>query len=156
MTADSPFTAAERIASLKAAVIGGISAGFISFMILILRRVFVFGFEGLSLTLTSSMATLTLCVNTVIVGFSGALFALVYRYAIRQDKNPQLNAGVVFAFTLVRGLALVDAGSAIAQNFVPFFLACGESLIIFGLTALLLSFLLQRQWLTYFGQSINP
>ena len=97
------------------------------------------------------MATLTLSVNAGIAGLSGALFALVYRYAIRQDKNPQLNTGVVFAFTLVRGLALVDAGSAIAQNFVPFFLACGESLLIFGLTALVLNFAIQRQWLTKFG-----
>ncbi len=151
MTADSSFTAAERIASLKAAVVGGMSAGFVSLIILILRRIFVFGVDGLSLTLTSGMATLTLSVNAGIAGLSGALFALVYRYAIRQDKNPQLNTGVVFAFTLVRGLALVDAGSAIAQNFVPFFLACGESLLIFGLTALVLNFAIQRQWLTKFG-----
>ncbi|AFY37879.1 hypothetical protein Lepto7376_1536 [[Leptolyngbya] sp. PCC 7376] len=147
----SRFTDAERLESLKVAIAGGVCAGAISLGILVVNRIFVFGFEVIALTLASGMATLTLLVNAGIAGLSGALFALVYRYAIRQDKNPQLNMGVVLAFTLVRGLALVDAGSAIAQNGWPFLSACGESLVIFGLTALVLNFALQQQWLKTFG-----
>lgn len=147
---NSAFTAAERIESLKVAIAGGFSAGIISLSILIINRILVFGFEAIALTLASGIATSTLVVNTGIAGLSGALFALVYRYAIRQDQNPQLNAGVVFAFTLVRGLALVDVGSAIAQNGWPFLSACGESFLMFGLTALALNFAIQQQWLKTF------
>lgn len=147
----SSFTDAERIESLKVAIAGGISAGIISLSILVINRIFVFGLEAITLTLASGMATLTLLVNTGTAGLSGALFALVYRYTIRKDQNPQLNAGVVFAFTLVRGLALVDVGSAIAQNGWPFLSACGESLLIFGLTAFVLNFAIQQQWLRTFG-----
>ena len=147
----SNFTPAERIESLKVAIAGGVCAGAVSLGILVVNRIFVFGFEAIALMLVSGMATLTLLVNAGIAGISGALFALVYRYAIRQDKNPQLNNGVVLAFTLVRGLALVDAGSAIAQNGLPFVAACGESFLIFGLTALVLNFAIQQQWLKTFG-----
>lgn len=153
MTPDSRFTAAERIASLQAAVVGGFCAGFVSLIILVANRILTIGTNFNVLNLLTGMATLTLLVNGAIAGLSGALFALTYRYAIRTDKNPQLNTGVVFAFTLVRGLAQVDAGSAIAQNFWPFLSACGESFLIFGITALTLTFAMHRQWLTYFGQN---
>ncbi|NJN74456.1 MAG: hypothetical protein HC799_17515 [Limnothrix sp. RL_2_0] len=155
MTADSHFTTAERIASLKAAVVGGFTAGFISLIILVWHRVLIFGTDFNLLNLLTGMASLTLLVNGAIAGLSGALFALTYRYAIRTDNNPQLNTGVVFAFTLVRGLAQVDTASAIAQNFWPFLSACGESFLIFGVTALILTFAMQQQWLTLFGQDAS-
>ncbi|MDB9524657.1 hypothetical protein PN498_01540 [Oscillatoria sp. CS-180] len=156
MTFSSRFTATERLTSLKAAALGGLCAGSVSLMLLGLHRVWVFGFTLISLDLLAGMANLTLLVNAAIATLSGALFALTYRYAVRQDNNVQLNAGVVLAFTLVRGLAQVDAGSAIAQNFWPFLSACGESFAIFGLTALLLTFATQRHWLTPFGQDKTP
>jgi len=37
-----------------------------------------------------------------------ALFAIVYRYAIRGDENPMLNQGVVGAFVFVRTLSRVQ------------------------------------------------
>ena len=39
----------------------------------------------------------------------GALFAIVYRYAIRTDVNPMLNQGVLGAFVLVRTLPTIQA-----------------------------------------------
>lgn len=152
MTSSSSFTAAERINSLKFAIVGGISAGLISLMILILHRVSVLGASQILVGPIVSMANLTMLVNGAIAGVSGGLFALVYRYAVRQDNNMQLNMGVVTAFTLVRGLAQVDAGSAIAQHLWPFVAACGESLLMFGSTALVLTLAMQRQWLSPFGE----
>ncbi|MEB3230052.1 MAG: hypothetical protein VKJ64_03515 [Leptolyngbyaceae bacterium] len=151
MTSASSFTAAERIMSLKAAVLGGFGAGLVSLVIVVLRRSLtlgtVFPLPGLSINL----ATLTLLANAGIATLSGALFALTYRYAVRRDTNVQLKSGVVLAFTLVRGLAQVDAGSAIAQHLWPFAVACGESLVMFGLTAMILNFAMQRQWIKPFG-----
>ncbi|NEQ98135.1 MAG: hypothetical protein F6K30_15690 [Cyanothece sp. SIO2G6] len=164
MTSSSSFTAAERIMSLKAATVGGLCTGIVSLSIALLHRWLVVGtLSPLSGSLMS-MANLTLVVNGAIAALSGALFALTYRYAVRQDNNVQLKSGVVLAFTLVRGLALVDAGSAIllpewrcaiAQHFWPFAAACGESFVMFGLTAIVLNIAFQRQWLTPFGQSAS-
>ncbi|MGK7889176.1 MAG: hypothetical protein AB4042_07565 [Leptolyngbyaceae cyanobacterium] len=150
MTFSSNFTAAERIMSLKAAVLGGFCAGTVSLGILLLHRWSVVGtFPSLPM-LFVSLTNLTLLVSTGIAALSGALFALTYRYAVRQDTNVQLKSGVVLAFTLVRGLALVDAGSAIAQHFWPFAAACGESLALFGITAMVLNVAMQRRWITPF------
>ncbi|MEM6437291.1 MAG: hypothetical protein AAF773_26045 [Cyanobacteria bacterium P01_D01_bin.115] len=152
MNQASPFTPAERLESLKAALCGAICAGLLSLAQLLSHR-------WPSLTslpplrdLFSSLAGLTLLVTGAIALLSGALFALTYRYAIRRDDNPQLKAGVVLAFALVRGLAQVDAGSAIAQNFWPFLAACGESLVLFGGCAIALNLALRWQWLQPFGE----
>ncbi|NEP76324.1 hypothetical protein [Okeania sp. SIO2G5] len=147
----SRFTAAERLNSLKFAILGGFSAGTSSLLVLVLRRFLVVGTWQSPLGIVLSMANLTLLVNGAIAILSGALFALTYRYAVRQDDNVQLMTGVVTAFTLVRGLAQVDVASAIAQNFWPFASACGESFLMFGLTALALTVAMQRQWIAPFG-----
>jgi len=147
----SPFTPAERLESAKVAISGGLSAGVISLGVLLLNRV-VQPAGALPLNdLLSSLAGQTLLANWAIATLSGSLFALTYRYAIRQDQNPQLNAGVVLAYTLVRGLAPVDAGSAIAQNFWPFCTACGESLLLFGGSAIVLNLAFAQKWLKPFG-----
>ena len=152
MNPPSQFTAAERLESLKAGALGGICAGVVSGSLLLGNRFLAQGTPPPFGELTTGLAGLTLGVNFAIALLSGSVFALTYRYAVRQDENPQLKAGVVLAFTLVRGLAQVDAGSAIAQKFWPFLTACGESFLIFGLTAFALTLATQRRWLTAFGE----
>jgi hypothetical protein len=151
MNPPSSFTAAERWESVKVAIGGGLTAGLLSLLLLWGRR----GAEPWPWppipSLLTSLSGQTLLVNGAIAALSGALFALTYRYAIRQDNNPQLNAGVVLAFTLVRGLAQVDAAAAIAQHFWPFVAACGESLLIFGGSAIAINLAFDQQWLTPFG-----
>ncbi|NEQ45806.1 MAG: hypothetical protein F6K00_20590 [Leptolyngbya sp. SIOISBB] len=147
----SPFTPAERLESVKVAIAGGLTAGLMSLGLLMLHR-FTPSVLALPLfSVWSGLAGLTLLLNVAIAALSGSLFALTYRYAIRQDDNFQLQAGVVLAFTLVRGLAQVDAGSAIAQHFWPFFAACGESLLLFGGSAIALNFAFAQTWLKPFG-----
>lgn len=51
----------------------------------------------------------------------GAAFALVYRYAVREDENPQLKSGVVGAFSLTRALSSVKVSAAC--SYAP--LECG-------------------------------
>lgn len=151
----SPFTPAERLESAKVAIAGGLTAGLISFALLLGQR-FLQPEMAIPLWplryLLSGLAGQALLANWAIAALSGSLFALTYRYAIRQDQNPQLNAGVVLAFTLVRGLAQVDAGSAIAQNFWPFLTACAESALLFGGSAIVLNLAFAQTWLKPFGE----
>ncbi|NJN20156.1 MAG: hypothetical protein HC812_01785 [Leptolyngbya sp. RL_3_1] len=150
MVSPTPFTAAERWESVKAAILGGAVAATVA-LALSWGRALAMGTGAVlpKLALTSLWAEATL-VNGAIVALSGALFALTYRYGVRQDLNPQLKGGVVLAFTLVRGLALVDAGSAIAQHYWPFVAASLESLLLFGLTGLLLDLALGKGWIVPF------
>lgn len=148
----SPFTPQERFESFKVAILGAGSAGLIAGGLWLGHRLWQQASPMLPYGF-SSLAGLTLLVSWAIASLSGALFALTYRYAIRQNQNPQLNAGVVLAFALVRGLAQVDAGSAIAQQFWPFGVACIESLILFSGTAILLNGAFRWQWVKPFGQA---
>ena len=147
----SPFTPAERIESAKVAIAGGLITGLIGLAWLLMDRYVHGEMNGVIFQGGWNLTNLTLLVNGAIAALSGSLFALTYRYAIRQDDNPQLRGGVVLAFTLVRGLAEVDASSAIAQNFWPFLTACGESFLLFGGCAIALNLAFAEQWLKPFG-----
>ena len=155
MDTASPFTAAERWASMQAAGVGGLLAGVVSGGGLLVHQPYLLPTLGAALSRGewTSLALLSTAVSLAIAGLSGALFALTYRYAIRQDPNPQLKAGVVLAFALVRGLAQVDAASAIAQHYWPFLAALGDSLALFGLTGLGVDWGLRRGWLRSFGSA---
>jgi len=149
MVSPSPFTAAERLESLKAAVLGGSTAAIVAITWAVIRPVFLGTGWRTGLPITGLLGTVTL-IGWGIAALSGALFALTYRYAVRQDPNPQLKSGVVLAFTVVRGLALVDGGSAFAQHYWPFAAASLESLVLFGMTALGLELAVSRAWVTPF------
>ncbi|MGF1457947.1 MAG: hypothetical protein ACFBSG_02875 [Leptolyngbyaceae cyanobacterium] len=149
---DSSFSSAERLESAKVAITGGLATGVISLGLILIHRRTEMPIAMNFVHLWTSLLGLTLLINWLIVALSGSLFALTYRYAIRQDDNVQLKAGVVAAFTLVRGLAQVDAGSAIAQHFWPFLAACGESLLFFGVSAAILNVAFAQNWLKRFGK----
>ncbi|MEM6837856.1 MAG: hypothetical protein AAF609_13480 [Cyanobacteria bacterium P01_C01_bin.120] len=154
----SPFTPAERWESAKAAVAGGLAAGLLNLGLLLAIR-FFHSVEAVAIRhLFTELTDWTLLASLAIAALSGSLFALTYRYAVRQDSNPQLKTGVVTAFTLVRGLAQVDVDSAIAQlNFWPIFMACGESLVLFGGSAIVLETAFAKRWLKPFGTNLyNP
>ena len=156
MPTATAFTPAERLESLKAAALGSLGAGIAALLLAIAHGATQPGlWPPMSIRLTS-LVGFSLVVSSAIAAFSGALFALTYRYAIRQDPNPQLKAGAVLAFALVRGLAQVDVGSAIAQHYWPFGVACGESLLLFGSSAIVLNLALQQSWLKPFGPTAPP
>ena len=111
---EDKFSFAQRIESLKCAVVGAVSG-------------------SLCVTLPAAYHNLlysdTLSVNgmaqwefdTDMGAIEGALFAIVYRYAIRNDDNPMLNQGAVGAFILVRSLSRISTPTSCSA--LP--LSCG-------------------------------
>jgi hypothetical protein len=89
---DSKFDLEQRIESVKCAAVGALSGS------LATAPVAFYHYAGniAQFELTTDMAAL-----------QGALFAIVYRYAIRADVNPMLNQGVLGAFVLVRTLPTI-------------------------------------------------
>jgi hypothetical protein len=160
MPADSPtdslfsskFTAKERLESLKAAAVSGAAAGAIAAALLLYRQSQGVGVAAAIAALTTGgIGSLSVWLSAAIAGLSGALFGLTYRYAVGRSQYGQLQAGVVLAFGLVRGLALVDVGSALAQQGWPFAAAVAESLLLFGASAAALNLCLQNRWIQPFS-----
>ncbi len=144
------FTAQERIESLKAGVLTGAIAIGPALGFPLLSKV-VSGVDyGLAL-LPNAADTVPLVFAVV----SSALFGITYRYVVRQDHNPQLAAGVVGAFGLVRGLAQIETGIGGAAGWV-LALKLGESMALFAIAQFGLQIALQRRWLQPFGAAPRP
>lgn len=144
---------AERIESLKAGVVGAGAAGL------------VFGMTSLGKTGLLAFPVVALAgwqhqteqwdwlVRGGIVILAGFLFAITYRYIIRQDHNPHLKSGAVLAFGLVRGLAQVEGQALTQRALVPALWMLAESLLVFAIARLVLDWALSRGWLQPFKSS---
>lgn len=97
----------ERIESVKAGAVGGLSASV------------AYALPGLLYTSTAQWEF-----DTDMAALSGLLFGIVYRYAVREDSNPNLKQGVVGAFAITRLLAKVR----VPDYCVPIPLNCGAPL----------------------------
>jgi hypothetical protein len=142
-----PFTEEDRIESLKAAVLAGAIAALVAALLLVAHRIPALGIQAALASTLSGLSGATFWVRAATVGLSGGLFGITYRYAVRQDDNPQLKAGVVLAFSLVRGLALVNGAAALSLGGWPFAVAIAESLVAFATAAAGLELARQRQWI---------
>ncbi|MBE9136126.1 hypothetical protein IQ254_02735 [Nodosilinea sp. LEGE 07088] len=140
------FTDVDRVESLKAAVMAGVAAGCAAAVLLLLHRVPNLGWGAALRSLTSGLSGSTFWLSAAIAGISGGLFGITYRYAVRQDNNSQLKAGVVLAFSLVRGLALVNVAAAVSLRGWPFTVAIAESLLMFVAAAVVLEVAQRQGW----------
>ncbi|MEH1838677.1 MAG: hypothetical protein V7L20_07885 [Nostoc sp.] len=126
---------AERIESLKAGIIEGLSVYF-AFAIASLLNTLVLAKHFQTLTCLQNDLDWHLWVSGAVASFTGFLFGVTYRYIIRSDKNPQLKAGGVLAFGLVRGLTQIELGWNSNSTIWPFLMLAGESVLWFALAAL--------------------
>ncbi|WP_347404894.1 hypothetical protein [Nodosilinea sp. LEGE 06152] len=147
MPIERPFTDEDRIESLKAAVLAGIAAGIVAAGLLLAHRVPSLGWGAALASVASGLSGSTFWISAAIAGLSGGLFGITYRYAVRQDENSQLKTGVVLAFSLVRGLALVNVAAAVSLRGWPFAVAIAESLLIFATAAVSLELAQQQKWI---------
>jgi hypothetical protein len=79
---------------------------------------------------------------------SGFLFAVTYRYIIRQDDNAHLRDGAVLAFTLVRSGGLIALPTT--EDPLAIAILMGESLIGFAVVRSSLDWAMARDWLRPF------
>lgn len=96
---ENKFDMVQRIESLKSVVLGALSGGIALTPIAYLHYVMFSEVpNSAQWEFTTDMSSL-----------EAALFAIVYRYAVRaNDNNPMLNQGVVGAFVVVRTLANIQ------------------------------------------------
>ena len=118
---DSKFGMAQRIESLKSVVLGALAGGVAVTPVAYLHYVYASAAPSIAQwEFVTDMSAL-----------QAALFAIVYRYAVRAgDDNPMLNQGVVGAFVVVRTLANIQVTDTCLS--VPLRCECRASLCVRG------------------------
>ena len=133
----------ERIESIKAGSLGGITTGSVYALTMVLERLLLTGYSG-------SLLGAGLKVAVAIV--SGFLFGVTYRYIIRTDRNAHLNSGAVLAFGLVRGLAQLDVDEfELLQIWVDGFIVV-KSVVMFAISRYTIDYALNASWILPFTQ----
>lgn len=141
---------AERLESLKAGIIGGLSGCF-AFAIASLLNTLVLAKYFQTLASLQSDVNWDWWVSGAVATFTGFLFGVTYRYIIRSDQNPQLKVGGVLAFGLVRGLTQIELGWNSFSTIWPFVVLAFESVLWFGIAAIALDIAIQLHWVKPFS-----
>lgn len=150
---EDKFSFYQRIESIKTAIVGLLSGGILSTPIIALHDIPNYGLASWEF-------------DTDMGSLQSALFAIVYRYCIRQnDDNDMLNMGVVGAFIVVRTLSRIrvpsyctaaplDCGDPIGYfdyDMIGQLILNGmESVALFGGAALAMEVAYSKGWITKF------
>ena len=136
----------ERIESVKAGSLGGITAGIGYVSIAMLEVPILSEYSRLSIGLGLAAAI------SIVTGF---LFGITYRYIIRTDRNDHLNSGAVLAFGLVRGLAQIDVSKfELSQIWLDGSIVA-ESILLFSIARYTIDRALVAGWVLPFSQQID-
>ncbi|OUL19649.1 hypothetical protein BV378_32375 [Nostoc sp. RF31YmG] len=144
---------AERLESLKAGIIGGICLCLAFIITSLLNTLVLVKYYPTLASLKIEPLNLDFLLSGAIASFSGLLFGVTYRYIIRQDKNPQLKAGGIFAFGLVRGLTQIEIGWYSTATILPYLVLALESVSWFAIAAIALDTAMQLGWLKPFAST---
>ncbi len=141
---------AERIESVKAAIIGGLSIAIAFFATTLINNFANKQYFSILDALRVDIQDYRWWISAGIASFSGFLFGVTYRYIIRTDKNLQLKAGGVMAFGFIRGLSQLEMGFSLTDDIFPFVVLAAESILHFGLAAIVLDIAIQSGWVKPF------
>lgn len=109
VTESEHLTLADRIESLKAGSLGSIASVFAFFTIAVLHHFVQQVLPQLPLINSFVLSSpFILLVKLGMIGFSGFLFAVTYRYIVRRDRNSHLKSGAILAFAFIHGFGAID------------------------------------------------
>lgn len=140
---------AERLESLKAGILGSFALGF-AFVVTSFVNTLVLAKYFPTLASLQIDFDWQWWVSGLVAAFCGLLFGVTYRYIIRFDQNPQLKAGGVLAFGLVRGLTQIEVGWNFSSTVLPFVVLAVESISWFALAAIAVDTAIQLRWIKPF------
>ena len=143
----------ERIESIKAGLLGAIACVITAVAFSLLEAMLLpelHGFNGgeSPASLISLLPWQSL--GWAIASLTGFLFAVTYRYVIREDPSSHLRSGAVLAFGLVRGMAQVDAAWVLQEDWLLLIIMLGESLAMIAIARIVLDLGLAQGWLQPF------
>ncbi len=124
----------ERKASIKTGILGAVVFSIAYFLVKIINI--------LSHNLSGEINIFNLIISLT----TGFLFAVTYRYIIKNDENPHLKDGAVFAFAIIRTFGIEFNFDDI---FTIMILGIGN-IFCFLVTRYSLDFALKNNWIKYF------
>lgn len=145
----------ERWESLKAGMVGAIAAGLLFSLLTLLETKLLTLYLPASLSGFNRSWGTSFLISLAIAMLAGFLFAVTYRYVIRQDQNFHLGSGAVMAFGLVRGLAQVDVGVQAQVPPIPLVMMVLDSVLLFAGLRLGLDWAIAQGWLKPFSKAIS-
>ncbi|MFM7888388.1 MAG: hypothetical protein ACKPCM_17230 [Pseudanabaena sp.] len=99
----------ERLESLKAGCLGAVTSFLAFFAITLCHHFLQNHLTSVHLISNFELGTpLMLLIKLGLIGFSGFLFAVTYRYIVRRDHNSHLKSGAILAFACIRSFATID------------------------------------------------
>ncbi|MGD1873966.1 MAG: hypothetical protein ACFB02_13040 [Mastigocoleus sp.] len=129
----------ERLESLKGAAIAGLCLAIAFVVTSLLNASVLSSYFPIFPSHQAEFLSIHWFFNGAVVTFCGLLFGVTYRYIIRTDKNPQLQAGGIMAFGLVRSLTEVETSLNYSTDFLPLLVMGVESIIGFAIAGLILT-----------------
>lgn len=154
---------ADRIESFKAGFLGAIASVFAFFAIAILHHILLNHILQKYLTgvkLISSFELinpLILLIKLGMIGFSGFLFAITYRYIVRRDRNSHLKSGAILAFACIRSFGSIDRELPIlthlplTQVSLAIAILLLENIAWLAIVQSILETAIQHKWIAAFG-----
>lgn len=141
----------ERLESLKAGTLGSLSLGVMFLITTLINSLWLSRYWSILNYQSIDFVNLQVLLSGVIAGFSGFLFGVTYRYIIRDDTNPHLKTGAVWAFGLVRGLTQIELGWNDTEVIFPCLIMAGESILWFAFAGFMLDLAIFYGWLKSFS-----
>lgn len=158
-TESEHLSVADRIESFKAGFLGAIASVFAFFAIALLHH-FLQNFLPVQLISSFELSSpFILLIKLGMIGFSGFLFAVTYRYIVRRDRNSHLKSGAILAFACIRSFGAIDRDlptltllPLVQLALVSAFLLL-ENVAWLAIVQSLLETAIQHKWIAAFGSA---
>ena len=156
-TESEHLSVADRIESFKAGFLGLIASVFAFFAIAILHH---FLQNSLTVQLISSFELgnpFILLIKLSMIGFSGFLFAVTYRYIVRRDRNSHLKSGAILAFACIRSFGTIERDLSaltllpLTQMAFAIAILLLENIAWLAIVQSILETAIQNKWIAAFG-----
>ncbi len=158
------LSVADRIESFKAGFLGAIASVFAFFAIALLHHSLQLVLPHILLNLPVQLiasfelgSPLILLIKLGMIGFSGFLFAVTYRYIVRRDRNSHLKSGAILAFACIRSFATIEQDLPsltllpLIQATFAITILLLENIAFFAIIQSILETAIQQKWITAFG-----
>ena len=136
-----PSLVTERIESVKAGILGAVAFAVAEFAIVLAKTLII---DLVAKPETTTFIYWELSIQLAIGAVSGFLFGVTYRYIIRDERNLHLNDGAVLAFSLVRGLALIE-GNFVSSELLSLLFFVFQSVVCFAIARSILDLAIARK-----------
>jgi len=156
-TESEHLSVADRIESFKAGFLGVIASVFAFFVIALLHHFLQNFLTGQLISSFELGNPFILLIKLSMIGFSGFLFAVTYRYIVRRDRNSHLKSGAILAFACIRSFGTIEPDLStltllpLTQMAFAIAILLLENIAWLAIVQSILETAIQNKWIAAFG-----